>query len=378
MPIKSIEPIPVSLPMRKPVIMAGDEVRRADNVLVRVETDSGHIGWGEAASAPLMTGETLESIVSAVHYLEPALRGRDAGDIAGARAAMHSRMYGNNGAKAAIEIALCDLAGRALGKPVHALFGEKRRSRLPLLAVVGGGDFEGDLRDARKKKAEGFTAYKIKVGINTPLRDAERTHAICKILGPGLLISADANQGFSPPQAFDYVRAVKGSGLGFFEQPVEAADLAGMAAVAAATDIAIGADEGFHSLADIERHHQARAARGGSLKAIKLGGIGAVVEAARLCERLGMCVNISCKTGESSVACAAALHAATVVPGLAWGLTLTHTALSEDVTAHPLPTANGHVSTFDRPGLGIDVDETRVRHHQVAPFGSAAFASAAQ
>ena len=169
MHIKSIEPIPVSLPMRKPVIMAGEEVRRADNVLVRVETDSGHVGWGEAASAPLMTGETLESTVSAVHYLEPALHGRDAGDIAGALAAMHGRMYGNKGAKAAIEIALCDLAGRALGKPMHALFGEKKRSRLPLLAVVGGGDFEGDLRDAEKKKAEGFTAYKIKVGIDTPL-----------------------------------------------------------------------------------------------------------------------------------------------------------------------------------------------------------------
>ena len=75
--IKSIEPIAVSLPMLKPVIMAGEEVRRADNVLVRIEADNGLVGWGEAASAPIMTGETLESIVAAVHYLEPALRGRD-------------------------------------------------------------------------------------------------------------------------------------------------------------------------------------------------------------------------------------------------------------------------------------------------------------
>jgi L-alanine-DL-glutamate epimerase-like enolase superfamily enzyme len=65
--IKSIEPIAVSLPMRKPVIMAGEEVRRADNVLVRIEADNGLIGWGEAAAAPVMTGDTLESIVSAVH-----------------------------------------------------------------------------------------------------------------------------------------------------------------------------------------------------------------------------------------------------------------------------------------------------------------------
>jgi L-alanine-DL-glutamate epimerase-like enolase superfamily enzyme len=364
--IKSIEPVAVSLPMLKPVIMAGEEVRRADNVLVRVETDTGATGWGEAASAPVMTGETLESIVSAVHYLSSALRDRDAADIAGALTAMDGRMYGNHGAKAAIEIALYDLAGRAAGKPVHALLGEKKRSRMPLLGVIGGGDYDGDLADADKKKAAGFTAYKIKVGIGTPEDDAARTRDICKVLGGGMLISADANQGFTTEQALTYVRAVKGSGLDFFEQPVEASDLAGMASVAAATDIAIGADEGIHSLEDIKRHHQHKAARGVSLKAIKLGGIRAVTEAGKLCDRLGMSVNISCKTGESSIACAAALHVASVIPNIAWGLTLTHTGLAEDVTAHPIPTARGHVDGLDRPGLGVDVDEDRIRRHRVA------------
>ena len=366
MKIKSIEPIPVSLPMLKPVIMAGEEVQRADNVLVRVATDDGLVGWGEAASAPVMTGETLQSIAAAVRFLEPALRGREAADIADALATMHGRMYGNNGAKAAIEIALYDLAGRAAGKPVHALLGTKQRGRMPLLAVVGGGDFDGDLRDAEKKKAAGFTAYKIKVGIDTPERDAERTRAICKLLGPDMLISADANQGFTTEEAIDYVRAVKGSGLGFFEQPVMAEDLDGMAAVAAATgDIAIGADEGIHSLDDIRRHHERKAARGASLKAIKLGGIGGVVEAAKLCDRLGMRVNISCKTGESSIACAAALHAAIVIPNLAWALTLTHTALGADITEQPLPTGKGHVDALERPGLGIEVDEGLVNRHRV-------------
>jgi L-alanine-DL-glutamate epimerase-like enolase superfamily enzyme len=365
-PIKSIEPIAVSLPMLKPVIMAGEEVRRADNVLVRIEADNGLVGWGEAASAPVMTGDTLESIVAGVHYLASALRGREPADIAGALAAMDSRMYGNHGAKAAIEIALHDLAGRAAGKPVHALLGEKKRSGMALLAVIGSGDLEGDLRDAEKKKAAGITAYKIKVGIDTAANDAARTRAICRLLGRGLLISADANQGYTTAQAIDYVGAVQGCGLDFFEQPVEASDLAGMAAVAAAAaGIAIGADEGIHSLADIARHHERKAARGVSLKAIKLGGIRAVVEAGRLCERLGMSVNISCKTGESSIACAAALHAACVIPNIAWALTLTHGGLAEDVTAQPIATARGHADSSDRPGLGIEVDEDRVRRHRV-------------
>jgi muconate cycloisomerase len=158
---------------------------------------------------------------------------------------------------------------------------------------------------------------------------------------------------------------VDGSGLGFFEQPVTAGDLTGMAAVAAATRIAIGADEGIHSFDDIKRHAERKAARGVSLKAIKLGGIRALTEAGRLCDSLGMSVNISCKTGESSIACAAALHVAAVIPNIAWGLTLTHTALGEDVTAQPIPTARGHVEGLDRPGLGVVVDEDRVRRQRV-------------
>ena len=162
------------------------------------------------------------------------------------------------------------------------------------------------------------------------------------------------------------MRAVEGCGLDFFEQPVEADDLAGMAAVAAAAgEIAIGADEGIHSLADIAppSRSQGRARR--QPQGDQARRRAALVSAARLCDGLGMNVNISCKTGESSVACAAALHVATVIPNIAWGLTLTHLALAEDVTAQPIATARGHVDSIDRPGLGIDVDEDRVRRHRV-------------
>jgi len=370
MRIKTIEPIAVSLPMLKPVIMAGEEVRRADNVLVCIAADNGLVGWGEAAAAPVMTGETLESIVAAVQYLEPALDGRDATDIDGALAAMDGRMYGNHSAKAAIEIALHDLAGKAAAKPVHALLGDKKRGRLPLLGVIGGGDRDGDLRDAEKKKVACITAYKIKVGIDTPENDAARTRDICRVLGQGLnqglLISADANQGYTADEALRYVRAIEGAWLDFFEQPVMAADLAAMAQVAAATKIAIGADEGIHSLDDIQRHHDAKAARGVSLKAIKLGGLRGLTQAGHLCDRLGMSVNVSCKTGESSVACAAALHAASVIPNVAWGLTLTHGGLRDDVAARPLPANASHVDVLDRPGLGVEVDDDRVRRHRVA------------
>ena len=362
MKIKRVEAIAVSFPMKKPVVMAGVEIARADNVLVRIQADNGVVGWGEAASAPTMTGETVESMMAAIRYLAPVLEGRAAEDIAGALAAMAARMYANNGAKAAIEIALHDLVGRASSRPVYALLGGKQRSRMAVLGVIGTGELNSDLREAEKKKADGYVAFKIKVGIDAPGVDGERTRRLCRILGPDALTSSDANQGWSTQQAVEYVRAVADSGLAFFEQPVAADDLAAMAKIAAAAGkIAIGADEGIHSLEDIRRHHERHAARGVSLKAIKLGGMRGTVAAGRLADELGMNVNVSAKTGESSIACAAATHIAAALPQIAWGLTLTNAGLTEDVTAQPLHIARGHVEVSDRPGLGIEVDEERLR-----------------
>ena len=363
MQIKSIEPIAVSLPMKKPVKMAGETVTRADNVFVRIEADDGAVGWGEAAAAPTMTGETVVGMMAAIGHMAPGLIKRAADDFAGAMAAMHAQMYGNTGAKAAIEIALHDLVGRTRGLPLHALLGDKRRERIPLLAVIGSGDTAGDLREAHEWRGAGYTIFKLKVGVDTPEADAARTRAVCEALGRDVLISVDANQGFGAEEGMRYVRAVGDAALSFFEQPVHAHDLAGMARIAAASGIAIGADEGIHSLDDIERHHAAKV-RGVSLKAIKLGGVRAVVEAGRLCERLGMNVNISCKTGESSVASAAALHLAAVAPALAWGLTITSPGLAEDVVTEPLRVDRGHIAVLNGPGLGVQVDERRLRRWQ--------------
>ncbi len=364
MRIKIIEPIAVSLPMKKPVKMAGETVTRADNILVRIESDDGAVGWGEAASAPTMTGETIASMMAAVTHMMPGLLKRSADDFAGASTAMDAQMYGNTGAKAAIEIALHDLVGRATGQPLHAMLGGKRRERIPLLAVIGSDDAAADLREAQERRKAGYAIYKVKVGVDAPEADAARTRDVCAVLDKDCLISADANQGWSADEGIRYVRAVGECGLGFFEQPVPAHDLAGMARVAASSRIMIGADEGIHSRDDIERHHERNAARGVSLKAIKLGGVRAIFEAAQLCDRLGMNLNISCKTGETSVASAVAMHVAAAVPSLAWGLTITSPGLADDIVADPLRVEGGHLTVLDRPGLGVEVDERQVRRWQ--------------
>jgi muconate cycloisomerase len=142
-------------------------------------------------------------------------------------------------------------------------------------------------------------------------------------------------------------------------------DLAGMARVAAATDIAIGCDEGVHRPDDLRRHHEARAARGGSLKAVKLGGLKAVCEAALLCEELGMKVNLAGKMSESGIATAAVLHLAAAVPSLDWGVSPTSPYLTEDVLSRPLRFVEGHAYVPTGAGLGIEVDEKLVRKYTI-------------
>jgi muconate cycloisomerase len=363
MKIKYIEPIAVILPMIKPVKMSFEEVSSARNLLVRLETNAGIVGWGEAASAPTMTGETMEGMVAAARHLAPMLESLPADEIGMAMARCDRYLYGNHAAKSAIEMALHDALGRTTGKPVHELLGRSLRSRVSVLRMIGTGDADADIEEAKCRKAEGYVAYKIKVGVAGPLEDAERTRKICDALGKGVLVCADANQGWSVEQAVAYVRAVEDTGLAFFEQPVAGDDLEGMARVARASRVKIGFDEGLHCMEDVRRHHAAGAARGGSLKTIKLGGMKPVYDAALLCESLGMKVNLACKIAESGIATAAMLHLAAAVPAVDWGVSLTSQYLADDVLKEPLRFAGGQAEVPAGPGLGVDIDETKVRRY---------------
>ncbi len=366
MKIKRIETLAISLPMAKPLKMAFEEVRSAENVLVRLETADGVAGWGGAAAAPTMTGETVASMAAALRYLAPKLEGLDLGDIAVVMARAGNYLYGNASAKSVLEMALHDALGRSRGKPVHDQLGGRRRERVPVLRMVGTGKgAAADVEDAQRGQAEGHVAFKIKVGVASPREDAERTRRICEALdGNGnFLICADANQGWSPDEAVTYVRGVADTALAYFEQPVAAHDLGGMARVARASRIPIGCDEGLHSLDDLKRHHEAGAAGGFSLKTIKLGGLKPVMDAGLLCDQLGLKVNLASKMAETGISTAAILHLAAALPAVDWGVGFSSQYLTDDILKTPHSFANGHISVPAGPGLGIEVDEAKVRRY---------------
>ncbi len=364
MHIQRLQPIAVSLPMIKPVKMSFEEVLNAENLLVRLETRDGIVGWGEAASAPTMTGETHGSMVAAVHYLADKLAGMPLDDIPAIMKRAGQYLYGNNGAKAAIEMALLDALGQACGKSVHELLGGARRTRIPALRLIGTGSTEGDITETKKRLAEGYVAIKIKVGVASPDADAERARAICDaVTDDAVLICADANQAWTPDEAIRFVQGVADTRIEFFEQPVAGHDIAGMARVAAASRVKISIDEGLHSIDDLRRHHELNAAHGCSLKTIKLGGMQTVYDAALVCEQLDMKVNLACKIAEAGVASAGLLHLAAAIPALDWGVSLSSPYLADDIVEQPLRLEQGHFTVPAGPGLGIRVDEKQVRRY---------------
>ena len=350
----------VSLRLLESIKMAGITVTTADNLLVRIESTDGHVGWGEAASAPTMTGEMPGGMLAAIRFMQPRLEGLDVEDLNATADQIDRFMYANEGPKSAIDMALHDLEGKRQNIPVTQILGGAQRSRIPVLWLLAANDAAADVTAARRKADEGFVAFKVKVGIATVEKDLERCAAVRQALGKGPRISADANQGFSRVQAIEFARGAFQAGLDFIEQPVDGRDLEGMAAVASASPVAVGADEGVHRLEDVERHHTMRAASGASLKTIKLGGLSAVMKAGQRMDALGMSVNLAGKMADSSLASTAISHLAAALPQLDWDLSPTCQYLRDDIATEPLRIDRGHVHCSDRPGLGIDIDEAAV------------------
>ncbi|HEY4821944.1 MAG TPA: enolase C-terminal domain-like protein [Xanthobacteraceae bacterium] len=357
--IRRVDAIPVALPLKKPMKMAGVTIDVAENVLVRIEAAGGMVGWGEAASAPTMTGDTQGSLLAAVRHLGPLMVGEDAWMRPALMGRLGAALLGNTGAHSAIELALLDLAGRAAGLPAIDLIGGAVRRAVAPMWLLGNATPDQDAAEARERLAEGFRFFKVKVGAKSVDGDIASTLAVRAALGHDIPICADANCGFAPAAARRYLDGTRSAGLMFLEQPLGPHDLKGLAALTRVAPIPIGADEGIHSLADITAH--ARAGAGGvSLKLIKLGGMSAAIGAAHACERLGLAVNVAAKIAESGIASAAAVHLACAAPRVDWGVSLTHFYLAADVVKEPLTITDGTVGLPEKPGLGVEVDEAAV------------------
>ena len=295
--IRRVDAIPVALPLKSPMKMAAETITAAQNLLVRIEAADGTVGWGEAASAPTMTGDTQGGLVAAVRdYLAPLITGKDARTWPDLRKAMHRALAANGGAHSAVEMALLDLIGRATGQRLIDLIAKPRREAVKPMWLLGNPTVEADVAEAQLRQQEGFSLLKLKIGVKPMAKEVAIAHAVREAL-PKMPLCADANCGLTLATAKAYIDKTRKAKLDFVEQPLAHDDLDGLKKLAKASKVPIGIDEGIHSLADIETN--ARAGAGGvSLKLIKLGGIVGAIEAGKLCQKLGLSVNIAVKIAE--------------------------------------------------------------------------------
>jgi muconate cycloisomerase len=294
--------------------------------------------------------------------LAPALVGRDPTNITAARAVMDRELKLNPFTKAAVEMALWDLAGKAAGMPVYRLLGGKARDCVPIKMVVGAFDVEAAKALAERFLAWGVRCLKVKVGLD-PAGDVARVKAV-RELAPNIPIGIDANCGWSVTAARPTLQRLQEYDLLFDEQPIAPGDPAALAWLRRETSIPVMADESVFTLADAWQLASHGAADVLSVYPGKHGGIAATMEIGHVARGAGM----ACALGsnlELGVGTAAMLHVAVamsnleseVYPADAIG-PLYHEA---DLLKEPLKLGPEYAVCPDGPGLGVELDEEQLR-----------------
>ena len=362
--IADVRVVLADIPVKRPHKMSFTTLEAVNFAFVRAETRGGLVGWGEAAclGGPTWSEESSESVQSVIdRYVAPWLVGRDAAQIEMLRREMARRVQGNPFARAAVEMALWDLNGRALGVPVHRLLGGRVRDRVPLSWSLAVTSPEAEIEEAREKVARGHRIFKIKTAAHPVAHDVERVRRIREAVGPDVSLRVDANQGWDRPTALAAIRALEPYGLDFVEQPVPRWDLDGMAEIARRVTVPVMADESCGS-----PHEALAIARLGgvsilALKLTKSAGILGTMAIARIAEAAGMSCYVGCMI-ETSLGTAAYLQVALAAAPVTWGCELFGPLLlTADVVHRPVQYADGAILALEGPGLGVDVDEAALK-----------------
>ncbi len=275
----------MSVPLHTPFVTALRRTETTETVLVRVTDSDGLTGWGEAPQVWQVTGESLAGAEACLSGpLAEAVTGTDGDDLAATCRVVAGVVAANFGAKAALDVALHDLAARRRGVSLPVFLGSATH-RVDTDVTLAAGDADGLAATARNRVVDGFAVLKMKVGTDAST-DAARVAAVRAAVGADVSIRLDANQGWTPRQAVRVISTLEDQGLGveLVEQPVAAADLDGLAWVTARVGTPVMADESVYGLRDLVEVIRRRAADLVNVKLAKCGGLStgrALLELAR-------------------------------------------------------------------------------------------------
>lgn len=341
----------VSVPLRHPFVTALRTVTHVTDAVVRLRSDDGLVGFGEAPPTPQITGETLASLRGAWEFLQPRVVGAEFDDPTALLDDIDAALVHNSSAKAALDMALHDLWGRSLRTPCWQAWGGTN-PRLETDLTISIGTPAEMAANAAEAVERGFGILKVKVGTGD---DVARLAAVRAAVGPDIVLRVDANQGWTAEEAITLIRAIEDAGLApeLVEQPVPGGDVAGLARVTAAVETPILADEAVFSAADAQRLIDLHAADMLNIKLMKAGGLLGGWRIARLAEQ----AEITCMVG-SMLETKLAVNAAAQLAAAAPAVTLCDLDGPQLCAADPIlggAVFDGpHVLLPDAPGLGID------------------------
>ncbi len=357
-----------------------------DSVLVRIETECGIVGYGEAKEG-VGSSANCDGLVAVINRkFAPLLVGQEPRDIT----RLHETLYngtrdhyalargrvfpalGRRGidicAISGIDIALWDVLGKSLNAPVWRLLAGRKSERMPAYASGGWADARGIGGQLNGYIAKGgFRAVKMRVGVidGTVANSVERVRAAREAIGPDIGLMCDAHGTYSVTEAKQFCRAVEECNLTWFEEPVTADDKRGMAEVRASTSVPIAAGESEFNRFDFRDLAELRAADifqpdlaicGGITEAMRIGAIASAFNL-RLAPHLWA----------GAPAFAAGMHVAAASPaGFILEYSLGANPMLHDLVEETFAVKEGSIEIPERPGLGITVDESFVRRYAVA------------
>jgi L-alanine-DL-glutamate epimerase-like enolase superfamily enzyme len=342
-----------TLELREPYAIAYEEVERAVNVFVRLETSTGLAGFGCAAPDLQVTGETADGALEAARGIEPLLKNRDPLRIARHVERFREPLAAHPSVQAAIDMALHDVLARVAEIPLWKLLGGYR-DRMLTSVTIGILPAEETVAHARRRVAEGFRCLKIKGGRDAD-EDIERVHRVREAVGSTMRLRFDANQGYTVDESVRFIERTRAAHLELVEQPTPGRSPDMLGRVTSAVEVPVMADESLLTLRDAFRLAKHDLVDMVNIKLMKVGGIMEAMRINAVARSAGLKAMVGCMD-EAGLGIAAGLAFALSRPNVEYADLDGHLDLIDDPTASAVYLREGVLHPSPSPGLGVDLD----------------------
>jgi L-alanine-DL-glutamate epimerase-like enolase superfamily enzyme len=367
MKITGLELFHIAIPFAKPYHLSKVYGTRydAESVILKIHTDEGILGLGEADPWNPFSDETPASVMVLTRdMIAPQLIGKDPIHISVLESHLDMMVHGNLMARGAVNMALFDIAGKAYNLPAHMMLGGLYQNKLPLLGPIGSGTPDEDARSIQKLIEEGYKTVMIKMGALPIVDEIQRMIAAQEKFGDRIKFIVDANQGWTLAETLEFIDGIRGSRPVLLEQPIERDDINGLKRIRSRAPCPLSADEGVASIREATTLIREQAVDAFSIKVSKNGGLSKAKRIAEIAHAFGLKVLMN-SMFDFGITQAASLQLGCVLSNL---LEMGHAymsvlRMSDDITDFAKNISHAVVTVPSEPGLGVALDEDKLKKY---------------